>query len=135
MSVVTLLGYIDTVNKASEDGAMGATWVIVSIAIWLLSIVAFWRVFEKAKKPGIASIIPIYNVYVVLKIVGRPGWWLFLYLVPIVNVFVHLVVALDTAKAFKKSTAFGIFGLWIFSLIGYMILGFGDAKYKGVPKH
>jgi len=135
MSVLTLLGHIDTVNDTSGDGTMGAVWVMLSIALWLLTIVAFWRFFEKAKKPGIASIIPLYNIYVMLKIVGRPGWWFFLYLIPVVNVFVHLVVALDTAKAFKKSAAFGIFGLWIFSLIGYMILGFGEAKYKGVPKH
>jgi hypothetical protein len=34
------------------------------------------------------------------------------------------------AEKFGKSSAFGIFGLWLFAPIGYLMLGFGDAKYK-----
>ncbi|HSX00308.1 MAG TPA: DUF5684 domain-containing protein [Patescibacteria group bacterium] len=131
MNASTLFAAI-TSNDASMG--MGMAWIFIAIAIGLLGIIAFWRVFTKAKRPGWASIIPIYNVYVLLKIVGRPGWWLLLYLIPVVNIITHIIVAIDSAKAFGKSTAFGFFGLWLFSIIGYMILGFGDAKYKGVPK-
>lgn len=118
---------------AEASSGMKAYWVIAAVVV-LLSLIAMWRIFEKAKKPGWAAIIPIYNIYVGLKIIGRPGWWLLLYLVPLVNIVVQIVVAIDTAKAFGKSATFGFFGLWLFSFIGFMILGFGDAKYKGVPK-
>ena len=126
------MGGLTTLAEVSSG--MQAYWVVALVVV-LVSFIAMWRVFEKAKKPGWAAIIPIYNIYVGLKIIGRPAWWILLYLVPLVNVIVQIVVAIDTAKAFGKSTTFGIFGLWLFSFIGFMILGFGDAKYKGVPKH
>ena len=47
-----------------------------------------WKVFVKAGKPGWTSIIPIYNAYVLLQIVGKPWWWLILMLIPIVNVVI-----------------------------------------------
>jgi len=124
-------------QEATQSDSSGAGGVVIfaALALVLLSIVTFWRFFEKAGRPGWASIIPIYNLYIMLKIAGRPGWWLLLYLIPGVNIITHVVVAVDIAKAFKKSTAFGVVGLWLFSFIGFMILGFGSAKYKGVPKH
>jgi len=121
-------------NTDNSNG-MAFGWVIMSLALALLYIAALWRVFEKAKQSGWKAIIPFYNIYIMLKIVGRPGWWLLLYLIPVVNIFVHIVVSLDLAKAFGKSATFGIFGLWLFSFIGYVILGFGEAQYKGAPKH
>lgn len=115
-----------------SDGA-GALLLFIVVALCIVFIAACWRTFQKAKKPGWNSIIPLYNTYVLLKIVGRPGWWLLWYFVPVVNAIVHLIVSIDLAKTFRKGVAFGVFGLWLFP-IGYLILGFGSAKYKGVPK-
>jgi Family of unknown function (DUF5684) len=110
--------------------AMGALWVVYFIVV-VLAIIAYWKIFTKAGEAGWQSIIPIWSTIVLLKIVGRPVWWILLLLIPFVNIVVIIVVMLDLAKSFGKSTAFGIFGLVIFSLIGYFILGFGDAKYVG----
>lgn len=120
-----------TTSTSSSD--MNPAMVLLYIAIAVVYVVAMWRIFTKAKKPGWASIIPIYNLYVMLKVVNRPGWWIVLYLIPIVNIFTHLVVSIDLAKAFGKSTAFGVIGIWIFSFVGYLILGYGDTQYK-MPK-
>ena len=124
----TTYTYSDPSSKDADPGM-----VLLYIAIALIYVIALWRVFTKAKRPGWAAIVPIYNMYVHLKIINRPGWWLLLYLIPLVNVVVSIIVAIDTAKAFGKSTAFGVVGLWLFSLIGYLMLGYGDAKYK-MPK-
>lgn len=118
-------------QTSSDGGGMGG--YLLAIIFGVIYVVTMWRVFEKAKKPGWAAIVPIYNIYVTLKIVGRPGWWLLLYFVPLVNVVVHAIVSVDIAKVFGKSTAFGIIGIWLFSAIGYLILAFGDATYKGAP--
>jgi hypothetical protein len=118
----------------SEPKSSG-TGIIIGVIAGLIAIVTMWRVFQKAGQPGWAAIIPIYNLYILLKVVGRPGWWMLLYLIPLVNVVVHIVVSIDLAKAFGKDTAFGVIGLWLFSLIGMLILAFGDATYKGAPKH
>ena len=58
--------------------------------IFLIVVIGLWKVFVKADEPGWAAIIPIYNYYVILKIVGRPWWWLLLLLIPIVNLIVSI---------------------------------------------
>ena len=99
--------------------------------IFIVVVVGLWKLFVKADEPGWAAIIPIYNYYVILKIVGRPWWWLLLLLIPIVNLIVSIIVAIDLAKSFGKDAAYGVILLWLFSVIGYLILGFGDAEYQG----
>ena len=104
---------------------------ICALLFAVLIIVGMWRMFVKAGQPGWAAIIPIYNIYVLLQIVGRPGWWLILFLIPFVNIVIGLLIFIDLAKSFGKSAAWGIVLLFIFNAIGYLILGFSDAQYKG----
>ncbi len=104
---------------------------VIGLVVAVLIIAGLWQVFTKAGKPGWAAIIPVYNVYVLAKVAGRPGWWVVLYLIPLVNVIVHAIVSMDVARNFGKSKAFGLVGLWLFSVIGFLILGFGDAQYQG----
>lgn len=117
-----------------QSAAPNPVTTIIVWAIVIATVVAMWKVFVKAGKPGWAAIIPIYNVIVLLDIVGRPWWWIFLFLIPLVNIIFAIIIAIDMAKAFGKGTAFGVIGLFLFSAIGYLILGFSDAKYVGVKK-
>jgi hypothetical protein len=104
--------------------------VVIELALAILVLAGLWKTFEKAGLPGWGAIVPIYNAYLMLKIAGRPGWWLLLYLIPCVNVIITIVVVLDIAKNFGKGAAFGL-GLVILPFIFYPILGFGDARYLG----
>lgn len=125
-----------TTTSSANAGAIGAVLVIywlLILVVAILAIAGMWKTFAKAGKPGWAAIVPIYNIIVMLEIINRPLWWILLFFIPFVNFIVYIIIALDMAKAFGKSTAFGIFGLWIFSFIGYLMLGFGSAKYVGAP--
>jgi len=64
------------VEYSTEGKPPSPLSMIVGLLIALLLIVAMWKVFTKAGQPGWASIIPIYNLYIWCKIVGRPGWWI-----------------------------------------------------------
>jgi uncharacterized membrane protein YhaH (DUF805 family) len=75
-------------------------------------------------------LIPFVNVYVLMKIAGRPGWWLILFLIPLVNLIISILVSLDLAKSFGKGAGFGL-GLAFLGPIFYPILGFGSARYNG----
>jgi hypothetical protein len=99
------------------------------LALLALYIAGTWKVYEKASQPGWAAIVPIYNAYILLKVVSRPSWWLILFIIPFVNIVTILIVSLDLAKKFGQSEIFGFFALFLFSFIGYVILGFGEAKY------
>jgi hypothetical protein len=116
--------------EAAAHRAASSTVSLIWLILVVLVIASMWRIFDKAGQPGWAAIIPIYNLYVLLKVAGRPRWWLLLCLIPIVNVFVLLVVDVDVARGFGKSAGFGV-GMWLLMFIFYPILGFGDARYQG----
>ena len=119
---------MSAVLLASSAG--GAIFFIIYIAIAVVIIAGVWQVFVKAGRPGWAAIIPFYNYYVMLKIVGRPGWWLILYFIPIVNFIIWIIVSIDLAKSYAKSTGFAV-GLIFLPFIFLPILGFGPATYMG----
>jgi len=104
--------------------------LLLELALLVVIVAGFWKVFVKAGQPGWAAIIPIYNCYILLKIVGRPAWWLILLFIPLVNFVIAILLAIDLAKSFGKSTGFAI-GLLLLGFIFYPILGFGDATYQG----
>ena len=118
-------------NNTSDmlTSAFFGTYMLVSLVLAIAAIVGLWKTFQKAGQPGWAALIPIYNFYIMLKIAGRPSWWLLLLLVPLLNIIISLLVALDIAKAFNRSSAFGAILLWLFSSIGYIILGFSKDVY------
>jgi len=111
-------------------GAIAGVFFLVYLAVIAVVIAGFWKIFSKANQPGWAAIIPIYNVVVLLNIVGRPVWWIVLFLVPFVNFIVAILVALDLAKSFGKDTLYGI-GLAFLPFIFAPMLGFGSASYTG----
>lgn len=117
-------------SYSSEGKPPSPLSMIVGLLIALLLIVAMWKVFTKAGQPGWASIIPIYNLYIWCKIVGRPGWWIILLLIPFVNIIVGIILCIDMAKSFGKGVGFGI-GLALLGIIFWPILGFGSAQYQG----
>ncbi len=132
-------------NVSAEGlGVLFAIYMIFIIAIYVVAVIGLWKMYVKAGRPGWAAIIPVYNWWVWVEIIGRPRWWfwaflayIFLSWIPIVNfilgiaVFVlFLLACLDMAKCFGKGTGYGI-GLWLLSMVFMPILGFGDAQYVG----
>jgi Family of unknown function (DUF5684) len=122
-----LLGQVDYSAQGEPPSPIST---IIALLIALLVIVAMWKVFTKAGQPGWASIIPIYNLYIWCKIVGRPWWWILLMLIPFVNFIVAIILCIDLAKSFGKGVGFGI-GLALLGIIFWPILGFGSAQYQG----
>ena len=59
-------------GDAAASGLLAAYWFLIVVLV-VISIIASWKIFTKAGEPGWASLIPIYNTYVMIKIVGRPG--------------------------------------------------------------
>jgi hypothetical protein len=115
-------------QNESSGSPIGA---IISLAIVVFLIISFWKVFSKAGQPGWAIFIPIYNAYVMCKVAGKPGWWVILMFIPIVNFVIAILVALGVAQQFGKGAGFAI-GLILLPFIFYPILAFGDATY-GAP--
>lgn len=104
--------------------------ILTLIFITLLIIVAQWRIYEKAGQPGWASIIPIYNIYILTKICGKPGIWTLYMFIPLVNIVIAIWLVNMLSKSFGKDEGFTA-GLIFLGIFFYPILGFGPAKYQG----
>lgn len=107
-----------------------AIGIIIYVAIIVLMIASAWKINTKANKPGWACIIPIYSALVMLEIIGKPWWWLFMFFIPFANI-VFIIWALNLlAKSFGKSEGFTV-GIIFLPFIFLPILGLGDATYEG----
>jgi hypothetical protein len=114
-------------------GLFSGGFMLFVLALVVVVIIGWWKMFEKAGEPGWAAIIPIFNIIVLLKIAGRPVWWVVLYFIPLVNIVATIIIAIDIAKAFGQSAMFGFFLNFLFGGIGYIILGFGNYQYRKPP--
>ena len=110
-------------------GFLGAYFLFIGVLVAII-VASMWKMFEKAGQPGWAAIIPIYNYVVLLQIVGKPWWWIFLFMIPLANIVFAIIMYVELARSFGKSTAFAI-GLIFLSIVFFPILGFGDARYIG----
>ena len=105
-------------------------YYIVFLALAILMIVAQWKIFVKAGKPGWASIVPFYNFYCLFDVTFGNGWLFLLTFVPCVGVVMNIIMYVKLEQAFGKSGAFAV-GLIFLPYIFMAILGFGDAQYNG----
>ena len=121
---------------AQNDGAAAAAaggvmlvFTLISFAVSLLVIIGTWKMFSKAGKPGWASIVPIYNMVVLLEITGKPIWWILLLCLPLVNFVIAIILCLALAERFSKGGGFAA-GLILLPFIFIPMLGFGSATYQ-----
>lgn len=105
---------------------------IWGVVFYVLTAIALWRVFSKAGYPGILAIIPIVNIFVLVKVAGYSAWMTLLYLIPIVNLIFAIFVAVRLGGRFGKGGAFSFFLLFLFQIIGYFIIGYGSSQYRKV---
>ena len=122
------------------------------LVFYILLVIALWKIFTKAGEAGWKSLIPIYNAYVLCKILGV-SFWVWVIAIPvissilisiiaknnsnlsgilegIVSLVVTVKLSFSLAKSFGKGTGFAI-GLIFFPNIFQLILGFGSAQYVG----
>jgi len=122
-------------DRSGGGGAIGAlfglVFGVIGLGFAVLMIASMWKVFTKAGEPGWAAIVPIYNFVVLLKIAGKPIWWIVLFLIPFVNFIMAILVCISLAANFGKGAGFGL-GLVFLGFIFYPILAFSDAEYQPV---
>src|ERR1700734_311348 len=93
-------------NSASAFAGIAALIGVLLIPCLIVSVIAIvgqWKVYTKAGKPGWACIVPIYNLIVLLEIVGKPIWWIFLFLIPCVNIIFIIWTINLLSKSFGQS--------------------------------
>ncbi|WP_300978690.1 signal peptidase I [Flavobacterium sp.] len=79
-----------------------------------------FKLYVKAGRKAWEALIPIYNTILLMQIINRPKWWLFLLLIPIINLIILPVIWVETIRSFGKNKTTDTF-IVILSL-GFYIL-------------
>ncbi len=120
----TSYGVSTTSGLTGAIAAMGLFFLILSMVLSILMIVSLWKIFKKAGKPGWASIIPIYNIYIMCEIAEKEWWYVLLYCVPFANIYAMIVLYNGMAKRFGKSGGF-VAGMILLPVVFFPMLAFG----------
>lgn len=82
----------------------GTQWLIFILIIQVIHFSGTWKLYKKAGRKPWEAAIPIYNGIVLMKIIKRPWWWVFLLCIPIINLLMFPVVWVETIRSFGKNT-------------------------------
>jgi hypothetical protein len=113
--------------------ALLGAYLVFVLVIAVVMLISMWKIYSKAGQPGWAVLVPIYNMIVLLNIVRKPVWWILLMLIPFVSFIIVILIYLELAKVYGKSTGFGL-GIIFLPIIFLPMLAFGDAQYVKIEE-
>ncbi len=128
LGILILAQRSGTMPTTTGGGTTGMIVMWSMVAVCLLTIAGGWRWFSKAGQPGWAILVPIYNLFVMCRIAGRPAWWGILMLLPVINLVIAIMVCIDIARNYGKGAGYGL-GLAFLPFPFWCMLGFGGAQY------
>lgn len=130
-------------------GIFGFCIAIIPMILLVVTYVGLWKLFEKANQPGWAALIPIYNDYIRVQILGLPMQWFYymaicyglmiflgglLGIAPLVLLVLNFFMMRPFLRAFGQSDDTVNTVLYLFvPFIMYPRLGMGPATYQGFP--
>ena len=120
----TSYGVSTTSGLTGAIAAMGLFFLVLFMVLSILMIISLWKIFKKAGKPGWASIVPIYNIYIMCEIAEKEWWYVLLSCVPFVNIYAMIVLYNGMAKRFGKSGGF-VAGMILLPVVFFPMLAFG----------
>lgn len=106
-------------------------WALFVLLCQLLMFVKLWKLFKKAGDAPYLAAVPIYNSVILLRIIGRPSWWVILLYFPIINLLMLPVVWVETARKFGKDSLTDSFLAWAtLGLYGFYLNYASDVTYN-----
>ncbi|WP_181035070.1 DUF5684 domain-containing protein [Arthrobacter sp. B0490] len=118
-----------TTDPAAVAGALTGSLLGLVLGI-LVAGFSLMGMFTKAGEPKWAAFVPLYNIIVLLRISGLSPWLIILAFIPVANIVVVVLLAINVAKVFGKGVGTAIL-LFFFSTIMYFVLSYGGARYLG----
>ena len=79
-------------------------WLLLFLVLQVIHFLGTWRLYVKAGRKAWEAIVPVYNAFVLMKIINRPWWWVLLLFIPIINLFMFPVVWVETIRSFGRTS-------------------------------
>jgi signal peptidase I len=108
-----------------------STWIITLLVISTLHGICTWKLYVKAGRKAWEAFVPVYNGIVLMQIINRPKWWMFLVFLPVINLLILPVIWIETLRTFgKKTTADMWLGVVTFGLYIGVVNYTQDVSYE-----
>lgn len=97
-------------------------WVLFFLIIQIVHGLGTWKLYKISGFKSLEAFIPIYNAFVLMKIINRPKWWVILLFIPVINLLIFPVVWVETARSFGKNSTIDslaviiTLGLYLFTI-------------------
>ena len=72
------------------------------LIIQIIHFLGTWKLYVKAGRKAWEAAVPVYNAYVLTKIMNRPWWWVILLFIPIVNLMMFPAFWVETVRSYGK---------------------------------
>ena len=97
-------------------------WTLFFFLIQIVHFLGTWKLYKIAGFHSWQALIPVYNAYILMKIIRRPTWWVLLLFIPTINLIMFIVIWVETLRSFGwnslKNNALVIItlGLYVYTL-------------------
>lgn len=106
------------------------SWLLYTvIGLYWIPFVGMYKLYEKAGEPSWAALVPFYNAFVLVKIVGAPKWWLLAMLIPVVNLFIIAGMLIEFNKSFGQYKFTDNFAAIVLPYVYYPYLANKNPEY------
>ena len=97
-------------------------WTLFFFLLQIVHFLGTWKLYKTAGFHSWQALIPIYNAYILMKIIRRPTWWVLLLFIPTINLIMFIIIWVEILRSFGwnsiKNNAFVIItlGLYVYAL-------------------
>ncbi|MFQ5723447.1 MAG: DUF5684 domain-containing protein [Terriglobia bacterium] len=121
---IPALAWLALQQEVPEE--VGIVFGLVFLVIYLFCAFCFVKIAQKTNtEPAWWGWIPILQALLLLKVAGKPMWWIILLFIPIVSIIIGIIVSLGVAEARGKSVVWGVL-LVLLPIIALPYLAFSE---------
>lgn len=107
-------------------------FLYIILPFYALMHIGLAGLFRKAGQDAWKALVPIYNVYIWLELIGKPKWWIIYFVIPVLNLIMGIGLILDLVRSFGKHGFLAHVAAVIFPFLYFPYLGFNKTdKYQG----
>ena len=104
--------------------------ILILLILNFIHGIGTWKLYKISGNSAFHSFIPLYNVFVLLKIINRPWWWIFIVLMPVLNTIIIPVIWVELSRSFKKNSYTDTFlSICTFGFYNYYLNYFETIEY------
>ncbi|MDG1262055.1 MAG: DUF5684 domain-containing protein [Flavobacteriales bacterium] len=124
---------MEDVQILGQDVSVGVL-MLVGLGL-LIGAVAKWRMFVKCNQPGLAAFVPVWDLIVTMRIIGRPDSHILFFLIPVFNIYFGFRVLIEIAQSFGKNTVLDYFFVVVFNILYLLNLALAYNEVYYGPIH